>query len=126
MIQVKKHQNGNIEFLDSNSVEFIPRHKWSVGDIARELGEKESCIRYWESRLPFLSPKERTNNNDRRYTREQRDRRYTREERDRVHQVHSLVRGQGVSIDEVGLFVSGHNSTSRDTKNIIHNEFDMC
>lgn len=63
---------------------------YSIGDVARELGESVSLIRYWSDNFSRFVKPVRTGKGDRKYS---------AEDIDTLRQIHFLVKDRGLTLD---------------------------
>ena len=67
----------------------IEKRFFTITEVANEVGENASVLRYWEKEFRQLSP--RTNARGKRF--------YTRRDIELIQRIHGLVRNQGFTID---------------------------
>ena len=75
----------------------IEKRFFSITEVAQEVGENASVLRYWEKEFRQLNP--RTNARGKRF--------YTRKDIELIAEIRSLVRGQGFTIDGARKALSG-------------------
>ncbi len=75
----------------------IEKRFFSITEVAAEVGENASVLRYWEKEFRQLNP--RTNARGKRF--------YTRKEIDLIRQIHDLVRGHGFTLDGARKVLNG-------------------
>ncbi len=75
----------------------IEKRFFSITEVAAEVGENASVLRYWEKEFRQLNP--RTNARGKRF--------YTRKEIDLIGQIRDLVRGHGFTLDGARRVLNG-------------------
>lgn len=75
----------------------IEKRFYTITEVASEIGENASVLRYWEKEFRQLNP--RTNARGKRF--------YTRKEIDVIQRIHALVRTQGFTIDGARKVLNG-------------------
>lgn len=63
---------------------------YSIGEVAEELGESVSLIRFWSNSFPAFIKPDRTSRGNRRYT---------AEDIATLKQIHLLVKGNGMTLE---------------------------
>ena len=75
----------------------IEKRFFSITEVAQEVGENASVLRYWEKEFRQLNP--RTNARGKRF--------YTRKDIELIAEIRALVRDQGFTIDGARKALSG-------------------
>lgn len=75
----------------------IEKRFFTITEVASEIGENASVLRYWEKEFRQLNP--RTNARGKRF--------YTKKEIEVIHRIHDLVRTQGFTIDGARKVLNG-------------------
>lgn len=75
----------------------VEKRFFTITEVAEEVGENASVLRYWEKEFRQLKP--RTNARGKRY--------YTRKDIELIGWIHQLVRIQGFTIDGARKVING-------------------
>ena len=63
---------------------------YSIGEVAQELGESTSLVRFWANSFPkFISPRRNAKGN----------RQFTKDDLDTFRQIHFLVKHEGLTLE---------------------------
>lgn len=85
--------DGSTDHLHSLAMPLKPKTiekiYWTIGEVAAELGVKNSSIRFWEKEVGTIDPK-RTGKGDRLYT---------RKEVEQFKRIHHLVKEKGFTLN---------------------------
>ena len=75
----------------------VEKRFFTITEVAAEVGENASVLRYWEKEFRQLTP--RTNARGKRF--------YTRKDIELIQRIHALVRQQGFTIDGARKVLQG-------------------
>ena len=75
----------------------VEKRFFTITEVAAEVGENASVLRYWEKEFRQLTP--RTNARGKRF--------YTRKDIELIERIHALVRQQGFTIDGARKVLQG-------------------
>ena len=86
----------------------IEKKYFSIGEVAKDLGEATSLIRFWETQFDFIKPKKNKKGN----------RKYTQDDLKKIKLVHHLVK-------EKGYTLQGAQDHIKSSSNSIHDNSEM-
>lgn len=66
----------------------IEKKYWTIGEVAKHIGEATSVLRFWESEFPMLKPKKNSNDN----------RIYSAKDFEIILKIHYLVKTKGYTL----------------------------